>query len=108
MREQNRKEIVEKLGEEIKAMVKELLEKLMVEERAMDLEDHPTKANGYYTRDLLPFYGSVEDLRVPQVREGNFRPAILPERRRVSLELSEVILPLYAAGVSPRAISRFL
>ncbi len=87
-----------KLREEIKAMVKGLLEKLMVEERAMDLEDHPTKANGYDTRDLLTLYGSVEDLRVPRVREGGFRPALFPKRRRASLELSEVILSSLRCG----------
>jgi len=108
MREENRREIVEKLGEEIKIMIKGLLERLMVEEQAMYLENYPTKANGYYSRDLLTLYGPMEDLRVPRVREGDFRPALLPERRRASLDLSDAILVLYAAGVSTRAISRFL
>lgn len=52
--------------------------------------------------------GPVEDLRVPRVREGEFHPKILPYRRRTALELSESILAFYAAGVSSRAISRFL
>ena len=42
------------------------------------LERHPTKANGYYTRDLLTLVGPVEDLKVPRVREGDFHPRILP------------------------------
>ncbi|MEM1831761.1 MAG: transposase [Desulfurococcaceae archaeon] len=50
----------------------------------------------------------MEDLKVPCVREGEFHPKILPYRRRTSLELSEALLALYAAGVSTRAISRFL
>ena len=41
------------MEERIKTMVKELLEALMKEEREIYLESHPTKANGYYTRDLL-------------------------------------------------------
>ena len=53
-------------------MVKGLLKSILREERAMDLEEHPTKANGYSTRDLLTLVGPVEDLRVPCVREGNF------------------------------------
>jgi hypothetical protein len=40
--------------ERIKTMVKEMLEALMREEREIYLAQHPTKANGYYTRDLLP------------------------------------------------------
>ena len=66
------------------------------------------KANGYYTRDLLTLIGPLEDLRVPRVREGDFHPKILPYRRPTSLELSEAVLALYAAGVSTRKIARFL
>jgi len=80
----------------------------MREERAMYLETHPTKANGYYTRDLLTLAGPLEDLKVPRVRQGDFHPQILPHRRRTSLELSEAVLTLYAVGVSTRRISRFL
>ncbi|MDR5695266.1 MAG: IS256 family transposase [Armatimonadota bacterium] len=108
MPNQTRQELLKQVEERIKAMVKDLLEAIMREERAMYLEEHPTKANGYYTRDLLTLVGPVEDLRVPRVREGDFYPRILPYRRRTSLELSEAILALYAAGVSTRAISRFL
>ena len=62
----------------------------MREEREIYLENHPTKANGYYTRDLLTLVGPVEDLKVPRVREGDFHPQILPYRKQASLELSEV------------------
>ncbi len=55
-------------------MVKELLERLMREERALYLAEHPTKANGYYTRNLLTLTGPLEDLKVPCVREGEFHP----------------------------------
>ena len=48
-----REEIVKEVEERIKTMVKELLEALMREERDIYLKDHPTKANGYYTCDLL-------------------------------------------------------
>jgi putative transposase len=93
---------------ELKELVRGLLEALMREERAMYLETHPTSANGYYTRDLLTLVGPVEDLKVPRVREGDFHPRILPYRKRASLELSEIILALYAVGVSTRKISHFL
>ncbi len=92
-------------------MMKDLLEAFMQEERAMDLEAHPTQANGYPTRDLLPLVGPIEDLRVPCVWKGDFHPKILPYRQWTTLELSKAILALYAAGGSTRAISaisRFL
>jgi putative transposase len=80
----------------------------MLEERRLYLEEHPTKANGYYTRDLLTLFGPIEDLRVPRVREGDFHPKLLPYRKRASLDLSEAVLLLYTFGVSTRAISRFI
>ena len=74
MRHENREEILKEVEERIKTMVKELLEALMREEREIYLENHPTKANGYYTRDLLTLVGPVEDLKVPRVQEGHFHP----------------------------------
>jgi len=78
----------------------------MLEERKLYLEEHPTKGNGYYTRDLLTLFGPLEDHKVPRVREGDFHPKLLPYRRRTSIELSEAILALYASGASTRDISR--
>ncbi len=52
--------------------VKDPLERLMHEELELYLEEHPTKANGYYTRDLLTLVGPVEDLRVPACERGIF------------------------------------
>jgi len=108
MRDKNRDQILERFTEQIKDLIKNLLEKLMLEERELYLEQHPTKGNGYYTRDLLTLFGPIEDLKVPRVREGDFHPKLLPCRRRTSIELSEATLALYASGVSTRDISRFL
>ncbi len=66
----------------------------MLEERKLYLEEHPTKGNGYYIRDLLTLFGPLEDLKVPRVREGDFHPKLLPYRRRTSIELSEGHLPV--------------
>jgi len=67
MRQKTCEEILKEMEERIKTMVKELLEALMKEEREIYLENHPTKANGYYTRNLLTLVGPVEDLKVPRV-----------------------------------------
>ena len=65
------KEIVKKLEALIKEAIKNVIEQLALEERSIYLEEHPeTKGNGYYTRDLLTKYGSIEDLRVPRTRDG--------------------------------------
>ena len=70
----------------------------MLEERRLYLQEHPTKGNGYYTRDLLTLFGPLENLRVPWVREGDFHPRLLPVGAFGSISL-------YAAEVSTRAIS---
>ena len=98
MRNKTREQILEQFLERIKELIKNLLEKLMLEERKLYLEEHPTKGNGYYTRDLLTLFGPLEDLKVPRVREGDFHPKLLPYRRRTSIELSEAILALTPVG----------
>jgi len=108
MRDKTREKILEGFFAELKSLVKELLERLMLEERELFLEEHPTKANGYYTRDLLTTFGPLKGLKVPRVRQGDFRPRLISYRRRTSIELSEAILALYASGAGTRDISRFL
>jgi len=63
-------------------MVKVLLDVLMKEERDIYLENHPTKANAYYTRDLLTLVGPLENLKVPRIRAGDFHPQTLPTELR--------------------------
>jgi transposase-like protein len=71
-------EILNFFQQEVNNLFKNLLEKLMLEERRIYLDQQEDYANGFYTRDLLTKYGKVQDLKVPRVRNGSFRPAILP------------------------------
>jgi len=100
-----REQILKELEERIKSMVKELLEDLMQEERKIYLEKHPTKANGYYTRDLLTLAGPLGDLRVPVCERVTSTQKILPNLRRTSLERSLAIIALYAARPGPSPAS---
>jgi len=105
---QIQQEILDSFQKLVNMLLKKFLEAIMLEEREIYLEETEDYANGFYTRDLLTKLGEVEGLRVPRVRKGGFRPAILPERRRAGLDLAEVVINLYAAGVSTRKISQFL
>jgi putative transposase len=97
------------IKDEVNRMVKEIVEKLLLEEREEYLQKHPEdKGNGYYKRGLITRFGNIDDLKVPRVREGDFRPKIIPERRRASMDLGDVILSLFASGCSVRNISRFI
>nr|WP_041430363.1 IS256 family transposase [Thermodesulfobacterium geofontis] len=88
-------EILNFFQQEVNNLIKNLLEKLMLEERRIYLEEIEDYANGFYTRDLLTKYGKVQNLKVPRVRNGGFRPAILPERRRAELDLTSAVITLY-------------
>jgi len=68
------------------------------EGRAICLEAHPNSTNGYYTRDLLPLVGPLEDLKVLRAREGGFRLRMLLYGKKTSLELSEAVLALWLSG----------
>ena len=102
-------DLVTEVELEVKKHVKELLERLMKEERGIYLEKHSeTKGNGFYERKLFTKYGEIEDLSVPRVRDSGFRPKLLWGKRRASLDLGEVVLSLFASGASIRDVSRFL
>ena len=61
MRDKSCDKILELFMEQIKGLVKDLLEKLMLEERKLYLEQHQTKGNRSCTRDLLTSFGSSKD-----------------------------------------------
>jgi len=69
-------------------------------EREEYLRHHPqTKANGYYERDLKTAIGTIEGLKVARSRDSGFHSAFLPYRANSSVELSELIMALFAVGV---------
>ena len=83
--------------------IKQILEKMLQEERKIYLEAHPeTKGNGYYPRDLKLPCGQLRDIRVPRSRDGGFKSQLLGERRRYIPETEELIRAMIMAGVSTR------
>ena len=101
--------ILATIEQKVKEMVKEFIETLAVEERELYLEEHPeTKANGFYTRRLATKYGEIENLKVPRVRDGTFKPRIVPERRKAFFDLGEVTILMFASGASVRDVAKFL
>ncbi len=98
-----------KILEFVLQQVKQILEKMLQEERQIYLEEHPeTKGNGYYDRDLQLPFGQLEDLRVPRSRDGGFKSQLLPHRRRSVEETQELVRALLMAGVSTRKIGEVL
>ncbi len=82
----------------------------MLEEKEMYLgENTHTKSNGYYERNLITPQGKIEGLKVPRTRDGNFRPALLPPpRQKAMIDIGELIILLFVAGVSTRKTNKIL
>ena len=104
-----KKETKEYYRSEVKSILKELFEGLMKEERREHLDENPNdKGNGFYERELITSMGQLEDLEVPRTRKGNFKPTILPDRRKASFDLQELVFSMHVSGASTRDISRFI
>ena len=83
----------------MKEAIKRALEEMIRVEREEYLRQHPqTKANGYYERDLKTAIGTIEGLKVARSRDSGFHSALLPYRASSSIELSELIMALFAVG----------
>mgnify|MGYP005813529365 CR=1 FL=1 len=91
-------------------------------ERALDVEiaDHlgyehgdpaghgsGNSRNGHGRKTVLTTAGSVE-LEVSRDRNGTFSPAIVPKRKRRLGQVEDMILSLYARGMSTRDITEHL
>ena len=96
--------IIEQLAKEFKRMIEEV----MVKERERDLkENRETRANGYYLRSPKTILGQME-LEIPRTRDSGFKPSILPERKRVTFLLDDIIRAMFIAGVSARKTGKVL
>jgi len=91
-------------------------------ERALDVEiaDHlgyehgdpaghgsGNSRNGHGRKTVLTTAGPVE-LEVPRDRDGTFTPVIVPKRKRRLGQVEDMILSLYARGMSTRDITEHL
>ena len=103
------REMVTQVREEVKQREKAIMQRLMAQERELFLDEHPEdKGNGYYERSLLTSSGLIEDLRVPRTRSGEFYPALLPGKRRASVDLGDLVLVMFSCGVNTRKIQQVI
>jgi putative transposase len=81
----------------------------MAEEGELHLDEHPDdKGNGFYERNLLTQSGLIEDLRVPRTRSGDFYPALLPGKRKASIDLGDLLLIMFQSGINTRKIQQII
>ncbi len=89
------------LREAVQETVGEILQMLMELDRTAFLREHGGRKNGHYPRRLETAFGQV-DLKIPRDREGRYYPAFLKPYARRMVDLGEVAVALYAAGLSQR------
>jgi putative transposase len=89
------------LREAVRETVTEVLQTVLELDRTAFLQAHGGRRNGYYPRRLETTFGQV-DLKVPRDREGQYYPAFLKPYARRLVDVGEVAVALYAAGVSQR------
>ncbi|MFB1032174.1 MAG: IS256 family transposase, partial [Aliarcobacter cryaerophilus] len=63
--------------------------------------------NGHSKKSLKTKYGQI-DVAIPRDREGTFEPKLVPKRERILKGSEELILSLYAKGMSVADISTHL
>lgn len=100
------------LGELVKAVLERGLEAEMREHlgyarHAVAGRDGGNSRNGYTAKTVTTEIGPV-DLRVPRDRAGTFTPMLVPKRARRLGGLSDVVISLYAGGMTVRDISHHL
>ncbi len=65
------------------------------------------KRNGFSSKTLKTSDGDVE-IKVPRDRQGAFDPVTVPKHKTMSLQLEEVMISLYAKGMSTADIVDFV
>lgn len=96
----------EELNDFLKALQKRGVEQLL--EGEMDshlgyqknaLSDNPNNRNGHTKKTITNSYGKTE-IQVPRDRDGSFSPVLVPKRKSMVEGIENVIISLYAKGMS--------
>ncbi|PLY08337.1 MAG: IS256 family transposase [Arcobacter sp.] len=105
---------LESLENEFKSMLKEVLQETAKEELTSHLgyeknqpSDNTNSRNGYNKKKLNSKYGKV-DLEIPRDRDSSFEPQLVKKRETILEGSEELIVSLYAKGMSVRDIQLHL
>ena len=91
------------LGGTIQTMLNQELES-QIEERESSEEDYHNTRNGHKPKTLRSSMGEIP-IEVPQDRNSDFEPIVVPKYQRDISEIEGKIIKMYARGLSTRQIS---
>jgi putative transposase len=100
------------IGQMIKAVLERALETEMTDHLGYERGDpagigSPNSRNGFTEKTVITTAGQTR-IEVPRDRGGSFEPQIVPKRKRRLGSTSEMILSLYARGMTTRDIKAHL
>ncbi len=105
------------LEEYLLSMIKDMMETLMKAELTELLkyekyspEGHISgnSRNGFYKRSYETKYGKIENLNIPRDRNDEFQRQIIPPYQRRDGWLEDMIMQLYANGVSTHDVGSII
>ena len=92
--------------------MKNIVETTFNTERDEYLTQNGGRANGYYRRDLIIDDTKIEDIKVPRIRNSNWRPAAIPKKYQRYADgennFLDRLVKLCFSGYSYRKIARLL
>jgi len=91
------------LGETLQTMLEQELEDQMQESKAQD-SSYKDSRNGYKDKTLRSSMGAIP-IRVPQDRNSDFEPKVVPKYQKDISEIESKIIAMYARGMSVSQIS---
>ena len=91
------------LGETLQTMLEQELEDQMQESKAQDAS-YKDSRNGYKDKTLRSSMGAIP-IRVPQDRNSDFEPKVVPKYQKDISDIESKIITMYARGMSVSQIS---
>lgn len=91
------------LGGTIQKILESEMEEHLAQDKPEDT-DYRNSRNGYKDKTLKSNYGEIP-IKVPQDRQSDFDPQIVPKHHRNISEIEGKIISMYARGLSTRQIS---
>lgn len=96
--------------EEVKKLLKQLMESTLKEELSEVLRRKPYQRgsgvyrNGHYCRSLVSQFGVIDRIRVPRSRQGGFKSKVFNRYKRHQGLVENTIQDIFLAGVSTRRV----
>jgi len=93
-------------------LVKELMESTLKEELVMHVQRKPYERtdrdsmyrNGYYDRSLVTQFGTINDIKVPRLRNGVFATKVFKRYKRYQDIIEDLVENVFLAGISTRRV----